>query len=834
MQQNRRILVGMAYAIVLTFVVSGFATVVTLPRNVSDGVEKSGVSTLPSAQAYWDMSTLRNGKLQNLADSTGATDGTLYNTVPSSSGAVGASMDFNGNSAAVDSPDPNNRLKSDSGTVSAWIKSTGKPAETTKLRAAIVIVENGVPANQSNKDFLGLLGPAATDIYSQMVHGHGTLEVSTTIYVQTAVAPADLRYPHLVELNNFIALGNPDIYDYICFFPTNPSVWQSCMMNFKNTIHGIGQPYMWYDDIGNTTTVDDTEPNSSYITCAAVLSGYIPTTETQVAHDAYIFVHEMCHAWCAFWSYEDGGTVKAAPVSGYHYHAQFRTDLHSTLGGMGWRDNHNGTWTDTAFLDPAYNMNGVFDDTEYNLDEYTIGLIPASEVVPSHLLLPDRNYSYGLPMERTITATDSEIPIANITSVMGPWWNEEDRQAVMLRCTNTYGDVFGGQGWGLFVGTVAPNDHVYWYSGSADGAVEWRNGNARVCDGAWHNLAVSYTGTTGRLYVDGVLDIQWTIHAVAAANNVHTVIGCEDPTNPYFESWFSGSIDDVYVFNTVLTDWQIGEIYDARPSTPGIPHLQTPGDESDGTFTLTWTASVDMDLTPVEGYYVGESTYLGSGTWSAWQMVGGPISSTSITLTRVPGSYIYRVCAFDTADWYSGWAAMDQLQPIVVPQPPSPPVTTANVTGTVGLNGWYISAVTVTLTATDPDGVSATYYKIDAARRWTTYKNPFSVPNGKHVVTFYSVDKLGYQETPAKTIDVWVDPLVPSTTATLNSKKLTVTLTVSDVPGAVVTSYYQLDGGAWNVYTGPVKTTRGSHTISYYSVDQAGWTETTRILPFTF
>ena len=647
----------MVYVIVLIFLVSAYATVVSPPRTaVSKDVRDSAVSyedlevsgassTLPVPQAHWDMSTLRNDKVQNLADPTGATDGTKFYTAPGE-GLVGGALDFNGNNAAVECADPNNLLKSDSGTVSTWIKSTGKPPETTQLRVALVILENGENATEQDRYLLGLLGTEVEEIYSGMVHGHGSLNVSTTIYEQTPVN-LEIKYPHMLEVNNFIRLGNPDIYDFICFYPKANCYWPQGMMNFKNTIQGIGRPYLWYDDLANTTTVNDTEPISKYITAAAVLNAYLPENEGEVARSAYILVHELSHAYCGWWNYTVGDTTYFRPGDTYHYSGKLRTDLHSALGGYGWRDNHDGTWTVMASLDPGLGSIGDFDDTEYNMDEYSIGLIPASEVVPIHQLVPDAEAVFYLP-GWTRTATDSQITIDQILATDGQWWNKEDRQCVMLRCTNEYGDVFRGQGWGLFVGTVAPNDHVYWYSGSADGAVEWRYGTAHVCDGAWHQIAVSWSGTTGMLYVDGVLDIQWTIHPVSAADNVHTVIGCEDPTNPYFESWFSGSVDEVYMFNSVLNDAQIAELYaqapvynvntglvysgiqeaiDAPETSAGHTLLVRPGTHESG--VNVWKPVV------IRGESRSETIINGGGSGTAFSVTVGGVTIESLTITGV-------------------------------------------------------------------------------------------------------------------------------------------------------------------------------------------------------
>lgn len=85
----------------------------------------------------------------------------------------------------------------------------------------------------------------------------------------------------------------------------------------------------------------------------------------------------------------------------------------------------------------------------------------------------------------------------------------------------------------------------------------------------------------------------------------------------------------------------------------------------------------------------------------------------------------------------------------------TPPVTTAELTGTQGQNNWYISNVMVTLTATDPEakvfkgsagkwplGVNHTYYKVDDAVEWSIYESPITVStDGEHTVFFYSDDK---------------------------------------------------------------------------------------------
>src|SRR5205823_5309312 len=68
------------------------------------------------------------------------------------------------------------------------------------------------------------------------------------------------------------------------------------------------------------------------------------------------------------------------------------------------------------------------------------------------------------------------------------------------------------------------------------------------------------------------------------------------------------------------------------------------------------------------------------------------------------------------------------------PSPPGAPTTSASVDGAVGANGWHLTAVNVTLTATSPSGSSfITLYSLDKDS-WTTYARPFVVGDGDHML----------------------------------------------------------------------------------------------------
>lgn len=155
-----------------------------------------------------------------------------------------------------------------------------------------------------------------------------------------------------------------------------------------------------------------------------------------------------------------------------------------------------------------------------------------------------------------------------------------------------------------------------------------------------------------------------------------------------------------------------------------------------------------------------------------------------------------------------------------------------------GLGGYYKSAVTVTLTATDPDntaGQITTSYSVDGATA-KTYTAPFAVAaDGSHTVTYHSVDPAGNAET-AKTITFKTDATPPVTTVTAAKTAAgeQVTLAAKDAGSGVAARYYSLDGGAQQTYSAPFTVSKnGSHTVIYHSTDKAGNVEAAKTLKVT-
>ncbi len=167
------------------------------------------------------------------------------------------------------------------------------------------------------------------------------------------------------------------------------------------------------------------------------------------------------------------------------------------------------------------------------------------------------------------------------------------------------------------------------------------------------------------------------------------------------------------------------------------------------------------------------------------------------------------------------------------------PVTSANLAGVLGTNGWYTSSVVVGLAADDAlSGVASTEYQVDGGG-WQTYAAPFEVVGeGTHTVEFNSTDVADHMEA-TNTQTVKIDTVAPTTSASLAgttsgswyTSTVTVTLSATDDTSGVATTRYCLDcavADPWTTYTTPFPVSaEGAHSLKYNSTDSAGNNEVT-------
>lgn len=160
-----------------------------------------------------------------------------------------------------------------------------------------------------------------------------------------------------------------------------------------------------------------------------------------------------------------------------------------------------------------------------------------------------------------------------------------------------------------------------------------------------------------------------------------------------------------------------------------------------------------------------------------------------------------------------------------------PPETAIILNGTGGLNGWYVSDVQITLTATDNEGgsgVKNTEYSFDGTN-WNLYTVPFAITNeGASTVYYRSTDNAGNVE-PIRNQTINIDKTPPqiaiNTPANggvyVLNQALTADWSVTDALSGIVSATGTLTSGAI-IDTGAV----GAKTFTVTATDNAGNTAT--------
>jgi hypothetical protein len=151
------------------------------------------------------------------------------------------------------------------------------------------------------------------------------------------------------------------------------------------------------------------------------------------------------------------------------------------------------------------------------------------------------------------------------------------------------------------------------------------------------------------------------------------------------------------------------------------------------------------------------------------------------------------------------------------------PVSTVMITGIPGNHNWYVSDVTINITATDSSQVKEIHYQVGGSE--TVVPGDAAVlslvSNGTHTVNYYAVDNAGNEEKPHHTMTIMIDKSLPDISASAspppnsagwNKSDVTVTFTCNDSPSGIAQC------------PGPVLvSTEGSgQNVSGAAIDQAG------------
>jgi fibronectin type 3 domain-containing protein len=207
------------------------------------------------------------------------------------------------------------------------------------------------------------------------------------------------------------------------------------------------------------------------------------------------------------------------------------------------------------------------------------------------------------------------------------------------------------------------SDNYYLEATSSQSAVPGGGGTFGVADvvaygtgaltaNTWTHLAVTYDGTTLRLYVNGT--------RVASGAQTGNILTSTDPLqiggDSIYGQYFQGTIDEVRVYNVVLTAAQIqSDMNTPVGNIPTPPGNLTAMAVSTNQINLVWTAS--MDNLGITDYLVERQ---GPGSTNFVQIGTTTLTSYSDTGLTAHTNYSYRVRAMDAASNLGPYSSVAQ------------------------------------------------------------------------------------------------------------------------------------------------------------------------------
>jgi hypothetical protein len=148
----------------------------------------------------------------------------------------------------------------------------------------------------------------------------------------------------------------------------------------------------------------------------------------------------------------------------------------------------------------------------------------------------------------------SNLPQGNSAKSINVWFKRNNTNGCYIVAMDDGSDIYGktfaicfSRGSWVVVGW-ADNLITYdWYTSVTD----------PYNDDKWHMITVTYNGTTTKLYIDGLCKDSSSSHTYASNLNTIWVGKAPSGSGPYF----SGSIDQVRIYNRALSDSEILSLY---------------------------------------------------------------------------------------------------------------------------------------------------------------------------------------------------------------------------------------------------------------------------------
>lgn len=215
------------------------------------------------------------------------------------------------------------------------------------------------------------------------------------------------KYPDNEAINIFYD-RRPDAFDFIIFYndfvPDEPEVANYLKVN--NGFLGTGNAEM------NSSYLYGGRGKLKGLVNMGNLNKYSVENEDATDQTVNYILHELLHHWSARARFKTAaGQISADLLAGAGLdHWSKYTDFVSPVGGAGWVDNGDGTFTNGAKINSS--LKKKFSD----LDLYFMGLLPKPFVGPIKYLVPESGSA-----DNVIKAKIKEVTLDQITEAMGDW-----------------------------------------------------------------------------------------------------------------------------------------------------------------------------------------------------------------------------------------------------------------------------------------------------------------------------------------------------------------------------------------------------------------------------
>jgi uncharacterized protein (TIGR02145 family) len=133
----------------------------------------------------------------------------------------------------------------------------------------------------------------------------------------------------------------------------------------------------------------------------------------------------------------------------------------------------------------------------------------------------------------------------------------------------------------------------------------------------WKNIVITYLGGNATVFVNGVINCTMSFPINATTSNLPLLVGSTNcPLNDPNCNWFKGKIDDIAIYNRVITATEIQNLYNASAPTSCIANI-TNNDTTicrGASVTLNAAAVNSASVTDINGN-VYPTVNIGSQTW---------------------------------------------------------------------------------------------------------------------------------------------------------------------------------------------------------------------------